>query len=289
MANRKLWLLVLPILVGLALLIWFYPSNSDFRVENPLWNGARDFVTEFQALPINSLDNLPTSQETTLIVIPYLKLTSTDSQKLKDYVISGGRLVVLDDYGFGNEILEYFGLEARFSGVQFLDPLFNYKNKNFPRIIDFAPSSVTTSIKSIVFNHATSLENVSQNKVLAWSSPFSFLDENQNGNWDDGEKKGSFPVVAKFEMGKGDFILIADPSILISSMVNTEDNRQFLKNIVKGEVWLDQSHLPEVALDEAKAKLKVIRNALTTVGATLVLIVLVLVLTLKPIWYKGGQ
>ena len=117
-------------------------------------------------------------------------------------------LVVLDDYGFGNTVLNHLGLEARFAGSQLLDPLFNYKNENLPKITDFAPGPATSGVESIVFNHATSLDNIPQSQVIAWSSPFSFLDENQNGYWDGEETKGSFPVVAEFDMGKGDFILL---------------------------------------------------------------------------------
>ena len=60
-----------------------------------------------------------------------------------------------------------------------------------------------------------------------------------------------------------------------------------LTNLVQGQILLDQSHLPEAALDEAKGKLEVTRNTLATIGATLGLIVLILALTLKPIWHRG--
>ena len=133
------------------------------------------------------------------------------------------------------------------------------------------------------------MENIPQDKVMAWSSPFSFLDENQSSEWDEGETKGPFPVAAEFEIGKGDFILIADPSILISSMVNIDDNRQFLKNIAQGQILLDQSHLPEVALDEAKGNLQVTHTVLASIGGSLGLIVLILALTLRPIWHKREQ
>ena len=247
--------------------------------------GARDFLSDFAVLPLDSLSALPAiSQETTLIVIPYVGFASADLAKLKDYVNSGGTLVVLDDYGFGNEILEYLELEIRFTGRQLLDPLFNYKNRNFPRIINFASEPATSEVKSLVFNHATSLENVSQDYVIAWSSYFSFLDENQNGEWNDGEPKGLLPVIANSQIGKGELISVADPSLLINSMLEMGDNRQFLKNLVQGQIFLDQSHLPEVSLDEAKGKLKITRNVLATIWATLGLILLVLALTLRPIW-----
>lgn len=291
MVTRKLWLMIVLVIVMLAVLIWLYPTNSDFRGENRSWNGARDFLNDFQALPLNSLDALPaTPQRTTLIVIPYVEFTSADLARLEDYVNSGGKLVVLDDYGFGNAILEHLGLEVRFSGSQLLDPLFDYKNKNFPRIINFASDPTTNQVKSLVFNHATSLENAPQDQVIARSSYFSFSDENQNGDWDEEEPKGPLPVIANLKIAKGELVLVADPSILISSMIDMDDNRQFLKNVGQGQIFLDQSHLPEVPLDEAKVVLKVSRNVLATIWGTLGLILLVLVLTLKPIWCnQGGQ
>jgi len=73
-------------------------------------------------------------------------------------------------------------------------------------------------------------------------------------------------------------------------MIHMDDNQQFLKKVVQGEVYLDQSHLPDVPLDEAKVLLKVSRNTVAIIWGSLGLVLLVLTLTLKPIWHnQGGQ
>ena len=285
MTIRKLSLMITFMAVMLAVLIWCYPTNSDFKSENPSWNGARDLLDDFRVSPLSSLDVLSAApQESTLLVIPYMEFTTTDLETLENYVSSGGKLVVLDDYGFGNDILEHLKIETRFTGNQLLDTLFNYKNENFPKIINFVSEPATSGIENLVSNHATSLENVPQDNIIAWSSYFSFLDENQNGGYDEGEPEGPFPVIANFQIGKGELVLVSDPSILINSMLEMGDNRRFLENIAQGQTFLDQSHLPEVPLDETKGKLKIARNVLATVWGTLALIILVLALTLKPIW-----
>ena len=285
MTIRKLSLMITFMVVMLAVLIWCYPTNSDFKSENPSWNGARDLLDDFRVSPLSSLDVLSAApQESTLLVIPYMEFTTTDLETLENYVSLGGKLVVLDDYGFGNDILEHLKIETRFTGNQLLGTLFNYKNENFPKIVNFVSEPATSGIENLVSNHATSLENVPQDNIIAWSSYFSFLDENQNGGYDEGEPEGPFPVIANFQIGKGELVLVSDPSILINSMLEMGDNRQFLENIAQGQIFLDQAHLPEVPLDEAKGKLKIARNVLATVWGTLALIVLVLVLTLKPIW-----
>ena len=285
MTIRKLSLMLTFVVVMSAVLVWCYPTNSDFKGENPSWNGARAFLDDFRALPLSSLDVLLAApQESTLLVIPYMEFTTSDLKILENYVSSGGKLVVLDDYGFGNHILEHLKIETRFTGNQLLDTLFNYENENFPKIVNFVSESTTSEIGNLVFNHATSLENVPQDNIIAWSSYFSFLDENQNSEYDEGEPEGPFPVIANFQIGKGELVLISDPSILINSMLEMGDNRRFLENIAQGQIFLDQSHLPEVPLDEAKRKLKIARNVLATVWGTLALILLVLVLTLNPTW-----
>jgi len=282
---RKLSLMITFMAVMLAVLIWCYPTNSDFKSENPSWNGARDLLDDFRVSPLSSLDVLSAApQESTLLVIPYMEFTTTDLETLENYVNSGGKLVVLDDYGFGNHILEHLKIETRFTGNQLLGTLFNYKNENFPKIVNFVSEPATSGIENLVSNHATSLENVPQDNIIAWSSYFSFLDENQNGGYDEGEPEGPFPVIANFQIGKGELVLVSDPSILINSMLEMGDNRQFLENIAQGQIFLDQAHLPEVPLDEAKGKLKIARNVLATVWGILALIVLVLALTLKPKW-----
>lgn len=285
MTIRKLLLVITFVAVMLAVLVWCYPTNSDFKSENPSWNGARDLLDDFRVSPLTSLDVLSAApQGSTLLIIPYMEFTTTDLKILANYVNSGGKLVVLDDYGFGNHILEHLKIETRFAGDQLLDTLFNYKNENFPKIANFVSESAASGIKNLVFNHATSLENVSQDNIIAWSSYFSFLDENQNGEYDEGEPEGPFPVIANFQIGKGELVLVSDPSILINSMLEMGDNRRFLENIAQGQIFLDQSHLPKSPLDEAKGKLRIARNVLATLWGTLALIVLALVLTLKPIW-----
>jgi len=142
----------------LIIAVWFFPSNEDFRVENPFWNGTRDISASYPAQPLESLSDLPPSpQGTTLILIPYLNCTPAELEQLNRFVSQGGRLVLADDYGYGNQILEYLGLRARFAGETLLDPLVNYKNKQFPKIIHLEPSLLTSNTGSLVFNHATCL------------------------------------------------------------------------------------------------------------------------------------
>ncbi len=290
--RRFLTLITVALIILLIVAIWFFPSNEDFRVENPFWNGSRDITASYPTKPLESLSDLPaTSQGTTLILIPYLNCTPAELEQLNRFVRRGGRLILADDYGHGNQVLEYLGLEARFTRQTLLDPLSNYKTKQFPKIIHLENSPLTSGSESLVFNHATSLANVATASTLALSSSFSFLDLNGNGTWQDDEPTGPLPVISHHQLGSGQVILIADPSLFINSMEAIEDNDSLMQNIAAttDSLYIDQSHLPLSELHQTKNLLTQIRGLLATPLGASGLIILVLILVLKPIWHKNKE
>ncbi len=287
--RRFLFILTAVLIIALILTVWFLPSNEDFRVDNPFWNGIKNIRAEYQVQPLDSLANLPSSPDgATLLVIPYLSCTSTELEHLNYFVSRGGRLIIADDYGHGNEILADLGLEARFSGQVLLDPLINYKNKHFPRIVHLHPDPLTENTDELVFNHATSLINITDDNALALSSPFSFLDYNGDGTREDVEPTGPLPVISRHELGDGEVILISDPSIFINSMDTIADNEGLIQNIAAtaSVLYVDQSHLTSSDLHRTKSWLQQVREILSTPIVTAGLVLAAIVAALIPIWYK---
>lgn len=290
--RKFLLILSFALVVVLAVVVWFYPSSGDLREENPFWNGVASFAKEFDVVPLSSLSNLPTdAQGTALVVVPYISFAEAELSGLRDYVSSGGTLVLLDDFGYGNEVVAYLGLEARFNGETLVDPLFNYKNRWFPKVTDFAGDAVAGGVESIVLNHATALEGVPPDSVICWSSRFSFIDSNDNAAWDEGEVKGPFPVAAATEVGGGCVVLVADPSILLNSMQKLEDDRAFVKAIIEiqgptSQILVDQSHLPGTPLDNARGLLASVRAALAQPLSALAIMMVVVMLALWPVWRR---
>ena len=296
MQSRKvLPALMLLIVLALSAIVWFYPPTGDFRVDNPFWNGLSSLSDQAKVVPLNSLGNLPsTGKGTALLLVPYEQFSEAELTQIRSYVSSGGTLVLLDDYGFGNQVLSSLGLNMRFTGQPLLDPLFDYRNKWLPKITDFTSTPASANVSSIVFNHATALNGTSDVSVIASSSSFSFLDANANGAWDDGEPNGPFAVAAYTKMGQGYVVAIADPSLLINGMVSLDDNLRFVTNVVSisggnPQVFVDQSHLPKAPLDDAKADLAVVYGVVASPLGTLSLIVVVLALSLKPFWKRRGK
>jgi hypothetical protein len=290
--SKVLPFLVLVTAIVLSVIVWFYPSNGNFRVDNPFWNGLSVLSAQEKVVPLNSLGDLPIyGKGTALLLVPYEQFSENELAQVRSYVSSGGTLVLLDDYGFGNQVLGGLGSNMRFTGQPLLGPLFNYHNEWLPKITSFTNSSLTTNVTNIVLNHATSLNQTSEATVIAVTSSFSFLDMNDNGVWDAGEPYGPFVVSAYFKLDQGYVVAITDPSLLINGMINLSDNLQFTNNVVsiqgsKPQVFVDQTHLPKTPLDGAKADLSAVYGLVASPLGTLTLIVVALALSLKPFWKR---
>ncbi len=281
------------VLVISLLCIWFYPSIQDFMASNTMWNGIKNFSSEFGAEHIDSLDDLPDlPKETVLISIPYLEFSDDELASIKQFVDDGGTLLLMDDYGYGNSVLEYLGASVRFSNEPLLDPLFCYKNQWLPRVMDFSPQVKASGIDAVVLNHATTLTSARESETIAWSSSSSFLDTNENESWNQGEPKGPFPIAAQFRLGTGSVAVASDPSILINSMVGRDDNYAFVRYIINynGEpksILIDYSHLTKAPLDVSKMGLRSGREMLSSPYALVGVMALVFIAVSRFTLRKG--
>src|SRR5713226_9318958 len=100
--------------VGVALILWYYPSSTDFAISNPYWNGLSELTRGFNVRPLTLTDGFPAeSRGTVLLVIPSRPSQPSHLTFIKRYVETGGVLVLLDDFGSGNDILASLGSEIR--------------------------------------------------------------------------------------------------------------------------------------------------------------------------------
>lgn len=249
-----------------AVVLWLYPSRTDYAVTNPYWNGLRRTGEQLGLQPLASLDLLADqARGTALIVIPYVSPSKVEFERLKRYVETGGVLLLMDDSGTANDVLTHLGVGARLSGQLLVDPLFNFKNGRLPRIADFTGGPITEGVESLVFNHATVIADIGRLTEVASSSLVSYLDSNQNGRRDADDPAGPFAVAAAGPVGEGYLVLVSDPSILLNSMLDLGHNRRFVRNLLRiagadARIYLDEAHLPRAALDVAKNLLAQIRQ-----------------------------
>ncbi|MFA5307908.1 MAG: DUF4350 domain-containing protein [Dehalococcoidales bacterium] len=292
MGMRK-FLIVLSavLLTGLVLAAWLMPANDDFRDETLAWNGISDMAGEYPLQTLTRLADLPPDPTgATLIAIPYAEYTTEELERLDVFAANGGRLILADDYGHGNQVLAYLGLAARFAGEKLIDPMVNYRSGQFPSITRLETNPLTDNVTTLVLNHATGIEGADGDQIIARSSSFSFLDLNGSGSYDAGEPQGPLAVIAQQSRGKGQVILIADPSIFINSMQKTGDNAALVQNIFSsgagGSVYFDLSHLPASDLAKTKRTLAQARGLISNPAGTTLLAAASLALVLIPVWHK---
>lgn len=283
------------ILVASLVSVWLVPSIQDFMAGNTMWNGVSDFLQSSGAHNIDSSEYSHESPENSaLIVIPYTTYNEEEISSLKSFLHNGGTVLLIDDFGFGNTILEKLGFDARFSGKALLDPLFCYKNYWLPRITDFNNDYIDMDIEQIVLNHATALINIDESEVIAWSSPASFLDIDESGDWNSGEPKGPLPVAAELPFTGGSLILVSDPSLVINSMVSKNDNFYFIEVLINHgmddkEVSFDISHLSKTPLDISKSWSTEVRNVLQKPYPSLAVLLIAFVAVSRFMLFTGGR
>jgi hypothetical protein len=246
------YILLLLLLIALTLIAvtLVYPIRDDFSPLNPYWNGLEKFFDEKNASCLNlaAADTMDPSKNVILIIGPSTSFTSRDIQSLRIFLLRGGRVVLADDFGTGNELLTGLKVPLNLTGYLLSDPLINIGSPYLP--------IAYWGKRRIALNYATTL-NSSKFRVIAQSSFFSYLDINQNGKHDENEPTGPFPVAVLVPYGPGELLVISDSSILINSMESRESNRDFTDFLLSGKTPLvDCSHFNMSRISKARNSLQ---------------------------------
>jgi hypothetical protein len=246
---------IAALLVGLVVSVTWAasaPIDDPYFTSNAQWNGTSMLLDlGFKAVQSNLQGALTsTTQPSALFILgPTRPFTVSEAATISGYVANGGILILSDNFGSGNSLLQLMGLPIRFDGRHLVDTLFYTKQPDFPTIFDLPRSDLSSGINALTLNYPTSLNitNTHSVTIVAFSTPFSFLDTNQNGVQDIGEPTGPFPVLAEIMVGQGRVIAFTSPGSFTNGMLNVTDNEILLDNILKlapiGNVMLDETHL----------------------------------------------
>lgn len=245
--NKKILLLTVFILLFISILR-FSENAADFSTFNSDWNGGvqiRKFVSEnHNAISIPARYDLPSFEpgKTALVVLgPKGNFSEKDIELIKKFVADGGLLILADDFGSGNELLNRFTTSVSFSNMLLVDDVSFWKNSTFPVV-----STGIENVSNITLNYPASLVITDKSvKVLAYSGRFSFLTKTDFKN----EHAGPYPVIADIPFGQGKIVAIADPSIFINSMLQFQDNKFLLGKLVENRTTVlfdDTGRIPPI-------------------------------------------
>jgi hypothetical protein len=259
--------LIVALLLALTIsVVWVAnsPIDDPYSILNNGWNGTSGLAERGFVVMNEDLTGKLLSRNATGVMFlgPSRRFTSIEAASIGSFVRTGGLLVIVDNFGSGNSLLETLGLPVRFDGRLLVDPLFYQKQPLFPVISDLTPSEFSNGVRSLLLNYPTAL-NVTTGEavtVLARSSPFSFLDLNRNGQKNPDEPSGAFPVLAELSLGEGTVVLFTSPASFANGLIDEANNDALIQNIAKrasqqerySEFLLDQTHLQSSGFTSVK-------------------------------------
>jgi len=292
---RRIVILGLGVAVIVVLgLAWVVPPMDDFRLENPFWNGLSELDSRIHPFEVSDLARLldvvlKPSESALLVLGPSEPFMDEDVDAVRGFLEAGGLVVLAEDFGVGDDLLEGLGVEARFSGGVLLDPLFKDKDSRMPRMIDFTASPYTRGLSALTFNYATALTDAGDGvRVLACSTAFSYLSEDMISTPEEAELIGPFPVMAVVSYGRGSLILISDSSLFINSMLDKDDNAALLENLVDDKVvYMDVSHWSPSLLTQFKGVLAMVYDVAGVTEVKYALVGMLAVVIFNVRW--GGK
>jgi hypothetical protein len=251
---------VLSVLVMLPA-AYYWPIEDPYHPSNVGWNGCSEIASNKNATLLQSYNQELPTNSTLVIIGPSLPYSVKDSTIIGNYLRSRGTVLLADDFGSGNSLLEELNVSARFAGKPLADLYAYSKGPAFPLANVFSNSSVLDNASVVILDHPSFLDigDSSQVTVLASSSPFSFIDLQGNGKPVQNESVRSYPVIAYVHVGAGSLVLISDASMFINEMIGLYDNSRLFASILKiggGSLLFDVAHLSHAPLTNMRLAIK---------------------------------
>ncbi len=247
---------------------YYWPIQEPYHPLNYGWNGCSGIASASQdTTSISSYEQIPRQMALLAIIGPGREFSLRESSSVRHFLETGGTVLLADDFGTGNSLLQELGVAAKFSGKPLADLLYYDKQWSFPLIADFSTNPVTQNVTTIILDSPSylELENSSQLTILAKSSTFSFVSMNRTGEPPVNVTLNSYPVIASTNIGAGMLVIISDPGMFVNEIVDFYDNMHLFENLLAiggGSLFLDLAHLSKAPLTDERINL---RNAVDSV------------------------
>ena len=260
------FLLVVAILL---LTVHLTANTMEFSRYNTGWNGNSSFFSDLDRHTVSEI-TLPSQLSSDrgnamlLIIAPERSPAQAEISAYRMFLSNGNTLVLIDDFGSGNEILRGIG-----SSIRILPGTLSSVDREYSDPYSIVVYSVTNSTflepgESMVLNRAAALEG---GKSLLTTSVLSWIDLNGDKRINANEFMGNFAVMAEEKAGNGNIIVLSDPSIFINSMYGagtTHDNRNVIHRLTGngGHVLIDQMNSRTADADSTSGLVQIIRSNL---------------------------
>ena len=244
--NRSLivvYLAVILILLAISLII-VLPVNSDYYVLNSSDMGHSELVDQ-KALWITSIKTLRelNATRTLLIVARSRPLDNRDLEQIVEFTSRGGIVITYGFKDFIESVLRGLGFEVTYLGV-IRDPVFS-KSSPLRVIVNLTVWNITLLLDTPYTYQVSRYSSSVDLLFTAYTSMFSYIDENVNELYDIGEPIGVFPVIYVVRINSGLIIVICARGVFTNSVLG--DNVDWLEYLAGGSrsVIIDQSEFKD--------------------------------------------
>jgi hypothetical protein len=243
-------------------------TTEEYSRYNVQWNGTSVFYAyaeERGAREIMNLREIPdTSGAMLLIIAPAGNVSGEDLVQYRSFLLGGNTILLLDDFGTGNQLLEGIGsgiriLSGNLSGIDM-----EYNTPTSIIVYRDGNSSLLEGVDTLVLNGPAALEG---GEALMVTSILSWIDVDGDGRISGDESLDKYGVMARETIGRGELYVFSDPSILINAMMAEEglrDNRRFVDAVVNEDrqVYLDGKYSGTAAGGAVIALLAIVKSTI---------------------------
>jgi Domain of unknown function (DUF4350) len=190
-------------------------AAGDYAPSSTEWNGLSRLVdvAAGSGCAVEATDRLDWSELGPRDVLWFVyPRAAVEADKLERWLRAGGRVVIADDFGAADPALRALGIRRARAAVEVPDAQRYHHNANLPIARAALPTALGRSTDALVANHPASFES-------AIPPTFAF--------------QPGAALVVEGSLGRGSFVAISDPSVLINNMLELDGNRAFARALVE--------------------------------------------------------
>ena len=164
---------------------------------------------------------------------PFSPFTAAEASTIRNFIERGGRVAVMIHITPPvMKLLGEFGIVSTNGAVNEVKNVLGGGGKDFS-VTRLEPHPLTKGLKRFSAYGAWGLKPERGNaKIIAKTSPGSWVDLNRNGRFESGDGQGEFGVIIAGTLGKGEFAVFGDDAIFQNRFLK-DDNLLLGKNLVK--------------------------------------------------------
>jgi hypothetical protein len=220
-----------------------YLDGGDYQVKR-LFNDLGDYV-----------DN--TNEDLIFITGSQRDYSTVEARKIKDYVIDGGLVFILDDYGSTSGIYKEFDIFFSEGLILERNEAKYYKSPRCPIAVDSFKGTeyelLLNEVRAIGISYDDYYGNYQDVKLF--TSGTTFVDLNSDGKFDpEKEESGMHTFFIYFRYGEGIIAILSDASMVINEVFKEQfsgfDNIPFVKRIIDDMFALSTYRNPSIVFDE---------------------------------------